>query len=374
MNTLLDAYKSKFGEPDTLIQLQTADDTVVLELAVLYPIPDEDVLQSSIVSLGLSSLSDQEELSLELITEINGKVSNDTVNILGGVYHDIYERIKADKGVVAGRIYRSVSLPLFDGMNAVMITEEVFSDVEWLDEENEKARVMRLIPLFEKEADELEQYDVSLRHHLIIRSGMPYRDADRDVINIAQTVFKMEWEYITNWFEENKANKASLLRKSLDENRQSNVADVLEEKLGFGLPPDFKTSFNIQPEKIYIMVDLLLLNEEEILHGWTSMNKMNNEGAFKGALRRLHPDNRIQPNQWWNEKWVPVISSDTGDLYCIDMDPGPEGIIGQIIIHTNDEGPFVSDYNSFFQYIDEYRFKLKTDELEVNEDGNIVEK
>ncbi|SFD74028.1 Cell wall assembly regulator SMI1 [Chitinophaga sp. CF118] len=369
MKKLHKAYEELFDKPDTLIQLKSDDNKIAFDLAVAYPDPEEDLPDSAVTSLGLSAISHKKEHSIELFTEIHDKVSDETVNGIGAVYHTIFDRLEKEKEIVPGKIYRSVSLPPFDNMNAVMITEKVLGETQWLDEEDEKGRLMRLIPLFEKEADELEQYLPELRHKLVVRSNISYRDPAREPSEIAHTAFLNYWNRISAWYKENKVIGAKLLEKVLSSKSENNTGDELEKKLKFKLSPDFKASFDIQYEKI-VIDDYIMLDEEQIIDHMKGLNNLNNKGEFKKALKKINKDDRLQ-TQWWHEKWVPIAFSSQGDRVCIDMAPGPRGVVGQVIIHYVEEGPMASGYDSFLDYLDDYDTRLIGNEYEVNESGNL---
>jgi cell wall assembly regulator SMI1 len=48
-----------------------------------------------------------------------------------------------------------------------------------------------------------------------------------------------------------------------------------------------------------------------------------------------HP--RIKP-VWWNVHWIPIVSSGSGHLFCVDLDPAPAGKPGQVILFFHDDG------------------------------------
>jgi cell wall assembly regulator SMI1 len=60
-----------------------------------------------------------------------------------------------------------------------------------------------------------------------------------------------------------------------------------------------------------------------------------------------------------------------GDRLCIDMAPGPEGVVGQVIIHFIEEGPIASGHDSFFEFLDDYDTRLNGDEYKVDEVGEL---
>lgn len=44
----------------------------------------------------------------------------------------------------------------------------------------------------------------------------------------------------------------------------------------------------------------------------------------------------------WHTSWIPLAEDGCGNLYCIDLEPGPEGQVGQVIRWEVAGGPFAS--------------------------------
>ena len=40
---------------------------------------------------------------------------------------------------------------------------------------------------------------------------------------------------------------------------------------------------------------------------------------------------------WWNDKWIPIGRSISGDCICVDLDPGTGGVSGQMIEMFHDD-------------------------------------
>lgn len=40
---------------------------------------------------------------------------------------------------------------------------------------------------------------------------------------------------------------------------------------------------------------------------------------------------------WWNSQWIPIVTSGSGHYFCVDLDPGPEGTVGQVILFLHDD-------------------------------------
>jgi cell wall assembly regulator SMI1 len=73
----------------------------------------------------------------------------------------------------------------------------------------------------------------------------------------------------------------------------------------------------------------LLLPIAEIRSQWAAMNALLKQGHFQQP-GESEPPGAIEP-VWWSPRWIPIASDGSGNLVCIDMAPGPDGTVGQII-------------------------------------------
>ena len=72
----------------------------------------------------------------------------------------------------------------------------------------------------------------------------------------------------------------------------------------------------------------------EIQAAWGLLRQI----ADKGAFSELEPqDSPYLKHTWWHPAWVPVVSSDAGDYFCIDSDPPEPGRYGQMLLFLQDQ-------------------------------------
>ena len=83
-----------------------------------------------------------------------------------------------------------------------------------------------------------------------------------------------------------------------------------------------------------------LLSIAEIQAAWGWLTQLNHKGAFNGLAP--DPSPYIQ-DAWWHPSWVPFVSNDAGDYFCIDTQPPEEDRYGQILLFFQDrpERPLV---------------------------------
>ncbi len=72
----------------------------------------------------------------------------------------------------------------------------------------------------------------------------------------------------------------------------------------------------------------------EIQAAWGLLSHM----AVRGAFTDLEPQPSPYLHQtWWHPAWIPIISSDTGDYFCIDSDPPESARYGQVLLFLHDQ-------------------------------------
>lgn len=362
MKSLVNLYKKNFGNLDHFIELEAAKEKKPYGVAVQNP--DEGEEKSKITSIGLSLLSKKEELDIELTMDVEN-LPQEAIPEIGLLFYTIYSQMTE---FTEGAIYKDLSIPLFKGMQAVMLRRGFYQETVWLDEKNEKAKVVKIIPLYTAEAEELEEIPVDDRAYFAHQAQFNPADTQREQESVIGRAVRNTWTKIADWHKENKANTAAYLAKAL-KGKNKKAGEELEKKLKFKLPVDFKHSFNLIHERVFIG-DFDLLPEEDILRFMKSMNEMNNEGVFEKALHKIdeHPRKK---SVWWHEKWVPIGFNSGGDHLILDMSPGPTGVPGQILVHQKDQGPLVDGPHSFFEWLRNYNVALNRREYGVTKDGYV---
>ncbi len=79
----------------------------------------------------------------------------------------------------------------------------------------------------------------------------------------------------------------------------------------------------------------------EIQASWGFLRQLAAKGAF--AELELQPSPYLH-SAWWHPGWIPVVSSDTGDYFCVDSDPPEPKRYGQVLLflHEQPDRPLVA--------------------------------
>lgn len=75
---------------------------------------------------------------------------------------------------------------------------------------------------------------------------------------------------------------------------------------------------------------------------------------------------------WWNAGWIPIDADGGGNGFVMDLNPGPNGKIGQILYMDHEVGPSGPHYASFSDYLEDMAQKLESGEY-VYHDGYVCE-
>jgi cell wall assembly regulator SMI1 len=142
----------------------------------------------------------------------------------------------------------------------------------------------------------------------------------------------------------------------------------LEDALGAPLPNDFVESLRVHDGAAYLTSYAYL--------GVDGAEANIGSGRKRaGDKRPIHdPEADIVKPVWWNVLWLPVAEDSGGNLICVDMDPGPKGTKGQVIIWEMAMGPGTTAHASFADWLKDYRDGLHGGRYDVDDGGFLTEK
>lgn len=129
----------------------------------------------------------------------------------------------------------------------------------------------------------------------------------------------------------------------------------LEQALGFSLPKDLAHCLRIHNGQGSCAGGLFdgaeFLSCSRILDEWHVWKGLAEDGFFED--NQAEPDTGIKED-WWNSKWIPFTYNGTGDHYCVDVDPGQFGSVGQVISMWHDSAERWLLADSFYDWFNDY--------------------
>jgi cell wall assembly regulator SMI1 len=141
------------------------------------------------------------------------------------------------------------------------------------------------------------------------------------------------WKRIENWLQKH----CPKAYKDLDAPAtERDIADAQNSFLA-QLPADMLEIYSCHNGQMGIgppiAAEWQFLSLEDSVRQWGIQKKLLEDGTF--ANSRATATGPVRAD-WWNLKWIPFAYNGSGDLQCVDLDPGEGGTPGQIVIYWHD--------------------------------------
>jgi cell wall assembly regulator SMI1 len=174
------------------------------------------------------------------------------------------------------------------------------------------------------------------------------------------------WKQIEAWYAANAPQQLAQLRPpSTDQEIAS-----LETLIGLPIPADYRASL-MRHDGGGFMYGSSYLNVGWVKQVWQRMNTWSEDGRFAEFEPADSSGMKFQP-VWWSAKWLPVAEHRARTITCLDLAPGPEGMVGQVLqSEPQDDGPRATRWNSFSEFLDQYRSDLQSGKYYVDETGEL---
>lgn len=94
------------------------------------------------------------------------------------------------------------------------------------------------------------------------------------------------------------------------------------------------------------------LGVDHALADWRTSSELTAAGTFADAEPHEIEDGERIRYTWWDAGWIPFARDGGGNLYCVDVAPGPAGHWGQVIaweVHGGPAGPLATSLESFLR-------------------------
>lgn len=408
LHELRTALNEWAGKPVDILELRRdkENEQIPTEIDILFFQPtEEDNLSEEefftiIATAGMSTrIMHGPCKHVELILRIQGRQNLENLQALGrGLGELAVDPFRRGGFFAPNLILCGITLPLFENMNCVLITNVGIQSPEWLPIIKPRVQLLWVKPIYESEANIIEEIgDIEASHRFTIEGinwDNPKRtraDLTRRTIMIdskekktvsnpkrkrkntvsesnVKSIIQSLWNDIESWYKENAQN----ILESLRDGASDQQINELETSVGTTLPNDYKESLKIHNGDIYFH-DYNYLSLEGVFKKWSMMTELNQDGTFEGNQAEGAKRGLIQ-NVWWHSKWIPFAEDSGGNMLCIDMAPGINGIKGQIIKMEIQSGPSATGNKSFLDWLRHYKDDLYGGKYKVDDYGFIVEK
>jgi cell wall assembly regulator SMI1 len=402
------AFNEWAGEPVDILKLRRDKENeqtpTVMDILFFQPskednLPEEEFF-TIIATCGMSTRIMRGPCRfIELILRVQGRQNLEDLRALGrGLGELAVDPFRRGDYFAPNLILCGVGLPIFEGMNCVLITNVGIHSSERLPMIKPSVQLLWVKPIYESEADIIEEIgDIEasrrftaegvnwdnpkrIRAHLknrIVKTNFNEKRAVPNSKKIGkktvaeanvESVIQNVWKDIENWYKENAPNILDNLRGGASNKQISEI----ENSFGILLPDDYKASLKIHNGDIYFH-SYNYLSLDRVFDKWLKMMELSQVGTFEGN-KVEGVEMGIFQNTWWHSNWIPFAEDSGGNTLCIDMAPGINGTQGQILRMEVQSGPSATEHKSFLDWLRGYKDDLYGGRYEVDEFGFIVEK
>lgn len=148
-----------------------------------------------------------------------------------------------------------------------------------------------------------------------------------------------------------------------------------ERTVGCAFPPDlrFLLALHNGSDAYQVLPGWDLFSTDRLADEWKIWEDLYHE-QFKPEGYTCKPDGPIKGDEWWRLKWLPFCGDGGGNHLCLDMDPAPDGLAGQVITMWHDTGERIVVANSLTEFIELIAGDIEAGKLVWNEEwGGINE-
>jgi cell wall assembly regulator SMI1 len=366
------AFEERRGEPDYVLTVTLPDEQVIRnQLDILYYFGEElEEYYTTIATIGLASGSvgnsiDRAELMFFVAI---GQSQQEYERVGKGLANLVWSCLANDSYFIPNQVIRGFSIPLFERMNCLFVMDWGYKYPEWLPETEPEVRLLEVVPIYEGEAEQLDNIETSIREKVFKLATRRENRSNplREPVRLLTEATKNIWERFERWCRSN----APLVCEDLRQGASSEEIKTLEERIGLTLPEDFSTFLMVHNGAMWF-ARYEYIGTEEIYHIWLRMNQVQDEGVF--ANRQIDPRSvGMIKNAWWDSHWIPFAQDSGGNFHCIDLAPDVNGRVGQVIYWEKLEGPLPSGCQSFFVWFTDMQQGLGKYYV-VDEEGSIEE-
>jgi cell wall assembly regulator SMI1 len=167
------------------------------------------------------------------------------------------------------------------------------------------------------------------------------------------------WARIEAWLRHNAPGEFENARPPAS-NRSINR---LEDTTGLRLPPQMEQSYKVHDgfwADLFLFGEVFgghLLSLQAIESDWLRWRDVSAECGF--ATMAAEPVGPIKP-QHWSLGWLPVTDPGNGNCFCVDLDPAPGGVVGQVIWFDRVDGPVRVVAAGFAEWLEQYATGLES--------------
>lgn len=173
------------------------------------------------------------------------------------------------------------------------------------------------------------------------------------------------WQRIDSWLQQNAPEIFSDLLPAASDEQFSQVEETIQCELPQSIKEFYLIHNGTRGGGPPLMGKWRLLNLDTVCREWSIQNELLADGVFDDE--ECEPDEPVQP-VWWDNRWIPVASNDSGDLICLDLNPPEDGTFGQLIRYWHNDPARTVIAKSFTDWLTQFLNDLENGIYRI-EDG-----
>ncbi len=379
LQQLHQAYQQWWGKPDYVLSIVAPNqgdipkqfDPKRLDIVYYFSEDIAEEFVTNIATVGMATYQMNSPSSrAELMLDIDIGISRSNYKKLGrGLANLVWNCLSRGLSFVPNEAIRDISLPLFEKMNSLFVMDLWgYQGPQWLPNIETDVTVLRVVPIYESEVEQIEQIEVTIRTLVFEQAIKNSSNPDREPVRLLTEATRKIWQGLEIWLQEN----APKVCENFAPGASADDIKTLEERIGMSLPEEFTAYLMVHNGQMWFG-SYEYLNTERIYKAWSLMNELKNEQVFSKPHHQIDPVSEgIIKNTWWDWHWIPFGEDGCGNMLCIDLDPDVNGRVGQVIYWEKYQGPLPAGYQSFFAWFRSLEEGLGRYYL-VDKDGQISE-
>ncbi len=167
---------------------------------------------------------------------------------------------------------------------------------------------------------------------------------------------------IVAWLNKHAPESAARLRPPAT----SKALETLAKALGQPLPPELVAMWQVHDG--LPIFEYAGLGATESKRRRAGLEKLRKEGTFANHEVFAQSEPLIQSVKW-HPGWIPLAEDGCGNLYCLDLAPGPAGCVGQVIKWEMAGGPFADSSVGLAEMLERYAAALESGKFKYEVDS-----
>lgn len=175
------------------------------------------------------------------------------------------------------------------------------------------------------------------------------------------------WDRIERWL----AAHAPRVYKALGPAASEAAIGAVETELGLRFPADYRVSLRIhdgERKNVGVIHGFQLNSLELLIQEYRVMAQVLTAGSFAQFAAETNEPG-LKPG-YWRQSWLPIASDRSANHYLMDLDPAPEGSLGQVFVFDHEQGAEPVEAPSFLAWLQRYAEWLESGRI-IWRDGEL---